>query len=99
MGTNNAMIFRLPIITIFVMISCLAFGQRPIIKTTDRSHGANQDFITITGSNFGEVISNLRITFGSTNGTIQYASEQLLEARVPAGTTFSNISVTNVESG
>jgi hypothetical protein len=82
-----------------VMLSFSAYAQKPVIKSIDRVSGANNDIITLTGSNFGTDPAALSVFFGAVKGTVEFASNQVIEVRVPPGATFDHVSVTNKANG
>jgi gliding motility-associated-like protein len=99
MKPRFAKIFSGLMLLLPTMASLNCFSQNPTINFIDRTTGANGDVVTITGDDFGNDRDNLVISFGAENGTIKTASDQLIEATVPAGATFGNISITNTASG
>ncbi len=82
-----------------VFSSLSVFGQKPEIKSLDKVKGPNGDLISISGSNFGNNANQLAVFFGAAKGTILTVSDQLIEVRVPPGTTYNSVSVINTTNG
>lgn len=78
------------------VINLTVQAQRPVVTAVDKVSGGLDDIVTIKGSSFGTNAANLRVFFGAEKGTIVSITDQLLEVKVPAGTTYQHISVTNV---
>ncbi len=70
-------------------------AQAPYINDIDITSGTFGQVVTISGSNFSSNPADLIVMFGSAQGTIQSASESLIEVLVPAGATVENVSVIN----
>lgn len=87
------------LVAVFTLISLQAWAQKPSITSVDKFIAGNNEIVTIQGTNFGTTAANIRVYFGSVRGTINFISDQLLEVKVPAGTTYDKISVTNVVAG
>lgn len=85
---------------VLVLMTCnSAWSQRPVITSIDRYTAGHDQVVTIKGNSFGTNAANLGVFFGSVRGTIQFVSDQIIEAKVPAGTTYNKISVTHLTSG
>ncbi|HZY78940.1 MAG TPA: FG-GAP-like repeat-containing protein [Cyclobacteriaceae bacterium] len=80
-------------------LTTTAFGQTPVITHVDKYINGNAQRVTISGSNFGGVPANLVVWFGATQGVVETATEQTIEATVPAGATYESIVVTNTSTG
>ncbi|MDV3308584.1 MAG: FG-GAP-like repeat-containing protein [Cyclobacteriaceae bacterium] len=92
---------RTSLLALIVALGCAwpSLGQKPEVKGVDVVSGPMGSVVTITGDNFGADASQLQVQFGAAKGSIQSASNQVLEVKVPEGTTYDNISVTNLTSG
>ncbi len=87
--------------TAFVAIMTItaADAQKPEIKAVDKVMGSMGELITIKGLFFGTDATKLAVTFGASHGVIQSITDQQLVVKVPFGTTYHTISVTNLTSG
>lgn len=74
-------------------------AQKPDVKTIDKVSGEVAEIVTIKGDNFGGDASMLTVFFGAVKGSIQSASNQVVEVSVPPGATYNNLSVTNLTNG
>lgn len=81
------------------LINIASFAQKPTISTIDKIKAGNQKLITIQGNSFGTDASKLSVFFGASKASINFVSDQLLEAKVPSGTTYDKISISNITSG
>lgn len=87
---------------LLIVCFCLctkAFAQKPTIVSIDRVDGGFGDIVTLKGSDFGTDPTKLKISFGGAIAQIQEVSDQLIQVRTPAGTTYDNISITNITNG
>jgi len=75
------------------------FAQKPEVKSVDKTNGSMDEVVTLSGSFFGTDATKVAVTFGASKGTIQSVTDQLLEVKVPFGTTFQDIAVTNLTTG
>ena len=57
------------------------------------------EVVTLTGSFFGADPTRLAITFGASRGAILSVTDQLLAVKIPFGTTYQDIGVTNLTTG
>jgi gliding motility-associated-like protein len=90
----------LSIFLVLVIVSIQsAYAQKPDIKSIDKVSGEVAERVTIKGDNFGADASRLVVFFGGVRGTIISASNQVVEVSIPPGTTYNNVSVTNLVSG
>src|SRR5688500_7054428 len=75
------------------------FGQKPNITSIDRISAGNEEIVTLRGTRFGNDPNKLAVYFGAARGSINFVSDQLLEARVPSGATYDKISITETTLG
>jgi gliding motility-associated-like protein len=87
------------ITAVFFLLSIQALAQKPSISSVDKFIAGNNEIVTIQGTNFGANAANIRVYFGAVRGTINFISDQLIEVKVPAGTTYNKISITNIAAG
>ena len=92
---NVSRFFLLPL----TLSSVNLLAQKPDVKTIDKINAAVAEIVTIKGDNFGGDASKLTVFFGAVKGSIQSASNQVVEVSVPPGTTYNNISLTNITNG
>jgi hypothetical protein len=64
----------------------------PVINQVDPLSGYGCQTVTITGYNFE---AGAKVLFGAVEGNVISATDQLIEAEVPAGATFDHITVVN----
>lgn len=76
-----------------------AFAQKPEVKSLSKLNGSMDEVITIKGSYFGTDFTKIAVTFGASKGAIQTLSDQQILVRVPAGTWYGRIGVTNLTTG
>ncbi len=76
-----------------------AFGQKPEIKSVDKTNGSMDEVVTLTGSFFGTDPTKLAVTFGASKGAILATTDQLLAVKIPFGTTYQDIGITNLTTG
>ncbi len=85
---------------LLVFICCIqGFAQIPYVNTIDKKSGRAQETITLQGINFGTNAANVKVVFGNVAVSPQIISDQLIEAAIPAGTSFENIGVLNTSNG
>lgn len=77
----------------------MAFGQKPEITSVSKTMGAMDDLLVIKGAYFGTNASNVAVTFGASKGVIQSITDQQLTVKVPFGTLYQRIGVTNLVTG
>lgn len=83
-----------------IVFSIIAvFGQKPDIKSIDKVSGSMEQLVTFQGAYFGTNVNNIAVTFGAARGTVLLATDQLLVASIPSGTTYNTIGVTNLTNG
>lgn len=91
---------RLLLLLTFVISTVhFSFAQKPEIKSIDRLSGAMEEVVTIKGAYFGTDASKLAVTFGASKAEIISVTDQILEVKVPVGTVYSTIAVTNLTTG
>ncbi|WP_340152403.1 FG-GAP-like repeat-containing protein [uncultured Marivirga sp.] len=76
----------------FVIVANDVFGQSSFIESVDPKNGYAGQIVNITGVGLEDAN---RVFFGSVEGEIVSVSEQLIEAKVPSGATFDNVTVLN----
>ncbi len=54
------------------------------------------EVVTIKGAFFGTDATKLAVTFGAAKAQIISLTDQIIEVKVPTGTTYNNIVVTNL---
>jgi len=85
----------------YCVCCCLLFiyldtaGQNRYIKEVDPALGHSGQQINIKGAGFE---AGDRVFFGGVEGNVISITDQLIEAAIPAGTTFDNITVLNTNS-
>jgi gliding motility-associated-like protein len=87
---------------VLLAISLLAYqgiAQRPDVKSVDKFSGSMDETVTIQGSYFGTDATKVAVTFGATKSSIQSVTDQLIQVKVPFGTTYNDIAVTNLNNG
>jgi gliding motility-associated-like protein len=91
---------RITLVSAFAMsfIQC-AWGQKPAIKSVDRFKGPMEDVVTVKGSFFGADKNKLAVTFGASKAEILTLTDQIMELKVPFGTTYHNLGITNLTNG
>lgn len=89
---------RLIVVAILMMASSACFSQKPVIRAVDKIQGPSGALVSLQGT-FNNDITKVSVSFGASQGSVQFVSDQLLEVRVPSGATYDNISVTDLTSG
>src|SRR5688572_24998586 len=87
---------------VLLTISFLSFqgiAQKPDIKSVDKISGSMDETVTIQGAYFGTDATKIAVTFGAAKGSVQSVTDQLLTVKVPFGTTYHDIAVTNLTNG
>lgn len=74
-------------------------AQKPEIKSIDKTQGHMDERVTIKGSFFGTDATKIAVTFGASRAEIISITDQILEVKVPFGTTYNDVSVTNLTTG
>ncbi|CAN5452914.1 hypothetical protein BH23BAC1_BH23BAC1_17430 [soil metagenome] len=95
-GKLKYIIFILPCIILF-NATCLA--QKPEITNINKKFAEMGVTLTITGNHFGTAINKVKVSFGAVQGEVISVSNNMIEVKIPSGTTFDNISVTNLDNG
>ncbi|HTE28902.1 MAG TPA: FG-GAP-like repeat-containing protein, partial [Chryseolinea sp.] len=86
-------------IIIAVITASVGQAQKPEINSIDKVMGSMDEIVTLKGSFFGTDATKLVVTFGASKAVIKSVTDQQLEVRVPFGTTYHTISVTNLTTG
>src|SRR5690606_31611545 len=76
-----------------------AQAQKPVINSISKNSGQVNNEVSIAGSGFGTNLTNIQVNFGAVKASVSSVSESLIKVKVPAGTTHSSVSVTNLTSG
>jgi gliding motility-associated-like protein len=84
---------------ILITVSVFASAQKPIVTSVDKIAAGNGEIVTLQGSSFGIVKTELSVSFGAAKGVIKSVTDQLLEVMVPSGATYGKISVSHIPSG
>lgn len=93
-------IFRFTILFTFAINAFqFSFAQKPEIKSIDKISGSMDEVVTIKGAYFGTDPTKLAVTFGASKADIVSVTDQILEVKVPFGTTYTTIGVTNLTTG
>ena len=71
----------------------------PVITALSPAAAPYNTTVQITGENFSPGASSGKVVFGATDGQIVSASATNLTVRVPAGTTYSQVSALNLSTG
>ncbi len=87
------------VFTFLVIRFTPAVAQKPEIKSVDKVEGHMDEKVIIKGSFFGTDASKVAVTFGASKAEIVGITDQLLEVKVPFGTTYNDVAVTNLTSG
>src|SRR6188768_4098749 len=98
---NNRLFAPKAVVTLVFafLLAVVAKAQKPEITAVDRKSGSLEEIVTIKGSNFGTNPANLAIYFGAEKAATPLSvTDQLIEVKIPGGTTFQHISVTNLTS-
>ncbi|MEQ9164844.1 MAG: FG-GAP-like repeat-containing protein, partial [Fulvivirga sp.] len=84
------------ILTLSLLCNGVLHAQIPSVKSVSPDHGYPGQVIDIKGFDFE---AGSRVFFGSVEGTVVNSSNQLIQAVVPSGGSFENISVLNPSTG
>ena len=85
--------------TFVIIVFQCAVAQKPEVKSVDKPSGHSQETITVKGSFFGTDVTKVAVTFGASKGDVISTTDQILEVKVPSGSTYDNIRVTNLRNG
>jgi gliding motility-associated-like protein len=88
--------FKYSLFVCFLLLAQISTAQTIYVETIEPNRGFAGQIISIKGVGL-EVVD--RVFFGSVEGEIISVSNQLVEAKVPSGATFDNISLLNSTSG
>jgi gliding motility-associated-like protein len=87
------------IFTFMISTVLVSWGQKPEINSVDKRDGHMDEVVTIKGAFFGTDATKLAVTFGAAKAQIISLTDQIIEVKVPTGTTYNNVSVTNLVTG
>jgi gliding motility-associated-like protein len=76
-----------------------SFAQKPEINSVDKVEGHMEERVTIKGAFFGTDATKIAVTFGASKAEIVAITDQILEVKIPFGTTLHDIAVTNLTTG
>ncbi|MEO1051548.1 MAG: FG-GAP-like repeat-containing protein [Bacteroidota bacterium] len=82
-----------------VLLTTNVFAQKPIVRNVDPNAGAFGETAVITGQNFNTNVSNNAVYFGAAPARIISATDQIIEAQIPAGASYNRVSVANLSNG
>ncbi|MFP4090011.1 MAG: FG-GAP-like repeat-containing protein [Cyclobacteriaceae bacterium] len=93
--------FRIYIILALIFLRAATLhAQAPAIISIDKKSATVNEIVTISGSGFGTDASQLQVYFGAAAGeVVGTPSDNLIQAKVPAGATLGSISVTRLDQG
>jgi gliding motility-associated-like protein len=83
---------------LFLLLVTVSWGQRPVIQGIEQVSASTGQIILIKGSSFGGDKTKLLVRFGAVQGIIEDATDQTIQVRVPPGTTYHHLYVTNTTS-
>ena len=86
------------LVTCFMTGYTICFSQKPVIREVDKVLGSNGEVVTLQGTFLNDP-TKVSVSFGAVKGNVQFLSDQLMEVKVPAGATYENIVITNIQSG
>ena len=86
------------LIALLIAAHHYASAQKPHVRYITKTSSTVLEEIELHGSGFHEDKNKLAVYFGAVRGEILSASESKLTVKVPAGATYDNIYVTNLES-
>src|SRR5690348_8605183 len=98
MKTNRTGRLFFMLMTLFTLGYTACFSQKPVIRDVDKVIGTSGEVVSLQGT-FNNDMTRVAVSFGAARGTVQFASDQLLEVQVPHGATYENIVVTDLASG
>ena len=87
------------IFTFMISTVLVSWAQKPEINSVDKQDGHMDEVVTIKGAFFGTDATKLAVTFGAAKAQIISLTDQIIEVKVPTGTTYNNITVTNLVTG
>ncbi|MCZ6693355.1 MAG: IPT/TIG domain-containing protein, partial [Bacteroidetes bacterium] len=90
-----------PKLSLIIFLYCStwsAWAQQPIINFVDKTSGNLNEIVIISGNGFSNTPGDLMVFFGSVQGEIVSSTDLIIEARVPSGSIYSPITVTNLAS-
>ena len=86
------------LVCLFFLIMAPAKAQVPLITSIDKGSTYAGDIVTIAGSGFGTDPNQVVVQFGAARGEVVDMTNHVIVARVPAGASYSIVSVTNLAS-
>lgn len=78
---------------LFLFVATVASAQ-PLISNIDRASASTGEKVIISGSGFGTTPADVIVYFGAVKGQTLNVTDQLIEASVPEGTTYEQVTVT-----
>ena len=84
------------IFTFVISTALVSLAQKPEISSVDKRAGHMEEVVTIKGAFFGTDASKVAVTFGAAKAQIISLTDQIIEVKVPDGTTYNDITVTNL---
>src|SRR6187455_2614316 len=87
------------IFTFVISMALVSLAQKPEIKSIEKLSGHMDEVVLIKGAYFGTDNTKIAVTFGAAKGEVVSVTDQIIEVKVPAGTTYQEVSVTNLISG
>lgn len=94
----NTKRLRWILVACFAFAHAVCFAQKPAIRQVDKVSGSNGEVVTLQGT-FVNDATRMQVSFGASKGTVQFLSDQFIEVKIPSGTTYDNIVVTDKTSG
>jgi gliding motility-associated-like protein len=85
--------------TFLISIALPSLAQKPEINSVDKRAGHMDEVVIIKGAFFGTDPTKVAVTFGATRAQIISVTDQILEVKIPAGTTYNTFTVTNLTTG
>lgn len=80
------------LLVFFIIVANYVFGQSAFIESVNPKNGYAGEIVNITGVGLDGAD---KVFFGSVEGEVLSVTDQLIEAKVPSGATFDNITVLN----
>lgn len=96
MKKNYTILFTL---LLFFISAMEIWAQAPKIHTLSKKYLSSDEILFLTGTNFSNDKTELKVFFGPVAGEIVASSTDVIEVMVPSGTTFGTVSVTNLVTG
>ncbi len=90
-------------VSVFILLICLlglsSVNAAPVVTSFTPTSGPVGTTVTINGSNFNTTAANNIVFFGGVKATVTGASSSALSVVVPGGSSYQNISVTDITTG